>query len=354
MVYKIKVLSIDGGGIRGIIPAILLARIEEITEKPISELFDLIAGTSTGGILALGLTCLDADNPGKPYTAERLINIYKEEGEIIFSRRKFFNKLSLPKTQDFFRSKYTSQKRKELLQKYFSESNMQNALKEVFVTSYDTKSRTPIFFTSDIRKEIKTENYQKICRGCKMYDAAMATSAAPTFFKPHQLSIPIHKREYTLIDGGMLANNPTSLAIVEAMVSHNIRTNGEERLSLDDILVVSLGTGLQVREYEYEEISQWGIVQWAQPFINMTLNSQSEVVDCQLEQLLSLSRANLQAKQYYRFQPSFSKVLEYNPTPQEDMDDTSRKNIANLEALANNLIAVIDDDLKNLSEQLLK
>jgi uncharacterized protein len=81
-----KVLSIDGGGLRGIIPAMVLAEIEERTGRPIAETFDLIAGTSTGGILALGLT-MPGDG-GKPrYTAKELIRIYEEQGARIFSHR---------------------------------------------------------------------------------------------------------------------------------------------------------------------------------------------------------------------------------------------------------------------------
>ena len=85
MARTIRVLSIDGGGIRGIIPALMLGEIERRTNKPIAELFDLIAGTSTGGILALGLTVPGPD--GKPkYCADELVQLYKEEGPRIFHR----------------------------------------------------------------------------------------------------------------------------------------------------------------------------------------------------------------------------------------------------------------------------
>ncbi|MCC5634062.1 patatin-like phospholipase family protein [Nostoc sphaeroides CHAB 2801] len=362
MSYKVKVLSIDGGGIRGIIPAIVLNEIEKITQKPIYQLFDLIAGTSTGGILALGLTSSDPDNPGQPFTSEKLIDLYKKQGEVIFKRRqrtskpilKFLLKqFGLPVTepQDLFSSKYTSQLKRQTLESYFSKTTyIRDALTEVVITSYDTVLRRPIFFTSNVKKEKKAENYYKICKGCTVFDAAMATSAAPTFFKPYQLSVPNDKKTYILIDGGIFANNPTTLAIIEAMVSYHIKTG--ERLKLDEILVVSLGTGLQIREFLYKDISEWGILQWTQPFINMALDGQSEVVACQLEQLLSIS--NLQPKQYYRFQPSMSERIDYVPQqPKEDMDDSTQENITALEGLANKLIDIIKDDLKELSIQLL-
>ena len=82
-----RILSIDGGGIRGVIPAVLLAEMEKRTERPVSELFDLIAGTSTGGILAAGLSVPDLANPAVPkFTAGRLLALYEKRGEEIFSR----------------------------------------------------------------------------------------------------------------------------------------------------------------------------------------------------------------------------------------------------------------------------
>ena len=96
----IKILSIDGGGIRGLIPAVVLAEIEKRTGKPASELFDLIAGTSTGGILALGLTCPAAD--GRPrYSAERLIDLYQKEGNRIFNRSRWRRFFKLDRVGDY-------------------------------------------------------------------------------------------------------------------------------------------------------------------------------------------------------------------------------------------------------------
>jgi len=88
MSKTIKILSVDGGGIRGIIPATLLAEIEDRTQKPVSELFQLIAGTSTGGLLALAL--VKPDENGKPeYSADKIVDLYEKEGEQIFSRSVF-------------------------------------------------------------------------------------------------------------------------------------------------------------------------------------------------------------------------------------------------------------------------
>ncbi|MDF5717205.1 MAG: patatin-like phospholipase family protein, partial [Rhizonema sp. NSF051] len=134
---KYKILAIDGGGIRGIIPAMILAEIEKRTLKPISSLFDLIAGTSTGGILALGLTkpgfieALDG-SPIPEYSAENLLQIYLEYGVEIFYEP-FLERILGPIEDIFIQPKYSSEGREEILRQYFGNAPLENNLKEVFV-----------------------------------------------------------------------------------------------------------------------------------------------------------------------------------------------------------------------------
>jgi patatin-like phospholipase/acyl hydrolase len=133
MADAFKVLSIDGGGIRGIIPAMVLAEIEERTGKPIYETFDLIAGTSTGGILALGLAV--PGDGGKPrYTARELIELYEEEGSSIFSGR-------AGTIRNLFEERYPSASVEEVLERYFGEARLKDALTTVFVTGYEIQLR---------------------------------------------------------------------------------------------------------------------------------------------------------------------------------------------------------------------
>ncbi|HEY9608907.1 patatin-like phospholipase family protein, partial [Allocoleopsis sp.] len=114
--FKFKILSIDGGGIRGIVPAKILAEIEKQTKKPISSLFDLIAGTSTGGILAAGLTLPKPNTKEPKYTAEDLIKIYRERGGEIFYEP-FLEKIM--KLDDISRPKYSSDGRDKVLKEFF-------------------------------------------------------------------------------------------------------------------------------------------------------------------------------------------------------------------------------------------
>ena len=227
----IKILSIDGGGIRGIIPAMILKVIETATERPISDLFDLIAGTSTGGILALGLTKPNAQ--GKPaYSAEKMIGLYEEKGPIIFNRS-IWKKIHF--LGNLTNEKYPAGPIEKILEDYFGEVLLSDSLKPVVIPSYEIESRTPYFFKTSKAKENPQDNF-------RMRQVARATSAAPTYFAPCRLDIPGQDGYYALIDGGVFANNPTMCAFAEAK-----KFSSPE----DDFLVVSLGTGELTRAISY-------------------------------------------------------------------------------------------------------
>lgn len=247
MTFKLAVLSIDGGGIKGIVPAMILAEIEKRTNnKRIYELFDLIAGTSTGGILSLGLTKPNADGTGAQFKAEELVNLYTNEGRRIFKKNEEKNKNYQLKSlkilfnlfkikinpEELFSSKYTREEKIQVIKKLLGENTpISEALTEVVITSYATNIRMPFLFTSNSDKEnLTSKNFNQVCSGCTMYDAAMATSAAPTFFKAYSKQFMDRNKggEYTLIDGGVIANNPTSIAIVEAMKSYETKMNGAQ------------------------------------------------------------------------------------------------------------------------------
>lgn len=342
MSYKFKILSIDGGGIRGIIPAKILAEIEKRTGKRICELFDLIAGTSTGGILALGLTKPNPKQPKEPhYTAKELSELYRENGDRIFYEP-FTERFT--DVDDLVRPKYSSDGRDNVLTQYFGDTALPDALKEVFITSYDIELRAPVFFTSKSRKQVTDSLvFRKICTGFTMKQAAMATSAAPTYFEPYQVPTA-HRTDrgfYSLVDGGIFANNPTSLALMEAIIDSKKAGNP---LHLEEILVVSLGTGSLTRRYPYDQAKNWGLIGWVQPLLNITLDGSSEAVAVQLEQLLP--KAENEPPQYYRFQQFLS-------TANDRMDDASEENIKNLEKLADLIIAQRTDDLDEMCKQLL-
>jgi patatin-like phospholipase/acyl hydrolase len=344
MPYKSKILSIDGGGIRGLISAKILAKIEELTGNRISKMFDLIAGTSSGSLLAAGLTKPQSDNSQEPaYTAKQLVDIFRgQDGRDIFYEPLLER---LTKVDDIIRPKYSSEGRNNVLTKYLGDTPIKDAVTEVFITSYDITLRLPVFFTSKSNKEEKESRvFRKICTGFSMKQATMASSAAPTYFEPYQVATnhPGTEGFYVLVDGGVFANNPTSLAIMEVIID---KKKTGERIDLEDILVVSVGTGSLTRRYPYDKAKNWGLLGWVEPLLNITLDGSSESVAVQLEQLLP--KAQDKPSQYYRFQGFLDKG-------DDNIDVTKTENIENLEKLADQIInEKSDEEWKELCQQLL-
>jgi patatin-like phospholipase/acyl hydrolase len=304
----VKVLSIDGGGIRGIIPALVLAEIERQTKRSACELFDLIAGTSAGGIITLGVTAPGKN--GKPlHSAQELADFFIADGPTIFSR----SLLRTIKTVDgLLEEKYSVSGLQEALRRNLGEALLSEALSDVLITSYDIQSHEPFFFKSSQAREEPERNY-------RMRVVARATSAAPTYFEPEHAIPPAVRSgepsDYALLDGGTFANNPAMCAYAEAMRDHPGA----------DILVVSLGTGRLTETIPFRRAKHWGLVEWARPLLGVIMDGTSAAVDYQLDQLLERN------VRHFRFQTELKGVSD-------SLDDASAANIAGLARLAKGLI----------------
>lgn len=305
---KVKILSIDGGGIRGIIPAMVLAKIEEITKKPVCQLFDFVAGTSTGGILALTLTKPSSSNKDMPeYSAHDLVNMYVENGKKIFSSNMLHSITSLNGLCD---EKYDSDGIESVLKDYLGTSKLSECLTNVLIPSYELGLRRPLFFKSWYVKNQTRKHYDFY-----MWQVARATSAAPTYFEPFKIEINDEGIEYySLIDGGVFANNPAMCAFADAKVLYK---------DTDDIMMVSLGTGELTKSIPHNEAKDWGLAKWAKPILDTIFDGESDSVDYQLRHLLKKDN-------YYRIQTS---LLD-----NDAMDDASDNNIHELLLLGQGLI----------------
>jgi uncharacterized protein len=321
----IKVLSIDGGGIRGIIPAMVLGAIEKATGKRICQLFDLICGTSTGGILALGLTRPDPHNPTQPqYKAEDLQKIYQDQGQTIFPRDIWHKLHSL---WNLTEEKYASDGLEEVLLEYFGEALLSQALTDLVIPSYEIEKRDCFFFkTRKAKATPLTHDYF-------MRQVARATSAAPTYFEPCRLAGGAEKPYWALVDGGVFANNPAMCGYAEALAIY-----GADR----DYLVVSLGTGQLTRPIPYDAAKDWGLAGWAQNILSVIFDGVQDTVDYQLAQLLA---ANGQKRRYYRFQTELDMGMD-------DLDDASKTNLFALQHKAEELIARESQALESLCQVL--
>jgi Patatin len=308
----INILSIDGGGIRGIIPALVLAELESKTEKSISEQFDLIAGTSTGGILALGL-CKDNGN-GKPqYSAASLADIYQKRGKEIFSRSLWKGVSSVGGLTDEL---YSYEGLENVLDEYFDDEPLGASLSKALITSYDIQNRAPLFIKS----------WREEYRSVQMKDAARATSAAPTYFEP--ALVPVGGSTKALIDGGVFINSPTVSAYAEAK---KIFPNEQ------DFFVVSVGTGELIRPITYSEAKDWGKTGWLIPLLSCMFDGVSDAADYQMKMFLG--------NNYVRLQTSLS-------IASDDMDNSTNGNIENLKSEAKKLIRTHKSEIDLICQRL--
>jgi patatin-like phospholipase/acyl hydrolase len=285
-----KILSIDGGGIRGIIPATVLDHIERQTGRPTAELFDTIAGTSTGGIIALGLTC-PGDDGGPKFTAAEIVDLYVRHGPTIFPHELF------GKIRQFFEEKYPDDGLNAALEEELGQARLKQSLTNLLVTAYDIEKRKPVFFRSARAREDEEHDFA-------MRDVARATSAAPTYFEPAG----------ALIDGGVFATNPGMCAFVDAYA-------GKARAA--DTIVVSLGTGSNTRPLSVDAAKGWGLAGWARHILDVVFDGVSDTVDYQLSQILGDT--------YFRLQTVLDKA-------NDDMDDASAKNLENLKEQGKELV----------------
>ena len=323
MTDVLKVLSIDGGGIRGIIPATVLAEIENRTQARIAELFDLIAGTSTGGILALGLVKPSADDESQPqYAATDLAELYEKEGKRIFDRSLWHHFVALDNLLD---EKYEAKGLESVLQEYFGDAPLSTAVTETLVTSYELETREPWFFARHKARKDPGWDFP-------MRFVARATSAAPTYFEPEKLTTT--KPHGGLVDGGVYANNPAMCAYVETKQLHP---------DADDVLVVSLGTGQHTRPIHYDDAKDWGLALWAKPILNVVFDGVSDTVDHQMKILCRESDEG--DPRYYRFQTELD-------VASDDLDNATATNIAILKQKAQQMIEEQSDSIDALCREL--
>ncbi len=237
-----RILTIDGGGIKGVFPAAFLAEIEDWLEEPIYNYFDLIAGTSTGGIIAIGLAL--------GLTAGELLQLYKEDGPTIFSSGKLTSSL-----RRLMRAKYSLDPLRRSLKKHFGDRRLGHARKRVLVPALDLVSERVYIY--------KTAHHPALVRDYKVpaVDVALATVAAPTYF-------PIHlSDEGAYIDGSLWARNPLALAVVEAI--------GVLDCPRDRIRVLSLGcTSLQL-DVAWDKRRSLGASYWGARIADVFMKAQS-------------------------------------------------------------------------------
>ncbi|XVF64005.1 hypothetical protein PTKIN_Ptkin09bG0132500 [Pterospermum kingtungense] len=291
----ITVLSIDGGGIRGLIPGTILAFLESQLQKldgeeaRLADYFDVITGTSTGGLVTAMLTTPNPDDDNRPLFAAKDINdfylqhcpkIFPQDGSPFAPAANLVKSLTGPK----YDGKYLHDVVKEKL----GETRLDQTLTNVVIPTFDIKQLQPKIFSS---YEVK----KNPCKNALLSDICIGTSAAPTYLPAHQFETKDSNgnvTEFHLIDGGVAANNPTLVAIsdVTKEISHGnsdffpIKPNDYARFQ-----VLSLGTGTKKCEEKYPAhlAAKWGLLGWltsehSTPLIDVFMQASSDMVDFHL------------------------------------------------------------------------
>ncbi len=288
------IISFDGGGIRGVATSQFLKRLENKIDKTIYDSFDMFVGTSTGGIIAAALGVLK-------YNATQISDIYNYENSNTIMNKSFWDKkMGLIQNQP----KYNGIGKRKILEKYFAAKLFNDAIKPTMVITYDIEARK-----SDVLKSHDKENILAL-------SAVDASSASPFYFP----TVKVNGR--WLIDGGVIANNPTMCAYAEAI---HLWPN-------EEIRILSIGTGNHTRKINGEESQNYGCYGWVtHDFLGIVMDE--TVVDYQIDKILG------------------NKVLRVNSEldyVNDDMDDCSKGNIKNLKRLGDKWFDKFGEKAKKL------
>ena len=365
-----RILSLDGGGVRGVISARILAAIKKQINQPLNEYFGLIAGTSTGAILAAAIAT--------ERRSEEIVQLYKQKSSVIFPYKSRFSLKRIPLILKYGLSapKFSDDGLIQVLQETFGNIRLFDVLSPLLlILSYDTITREPIIFKS-WRQD---KDYNKV----PLWKVCVCSASAPTYFPAQKLDKRVNGRVqnasastvkldensslvddvynniqifitggtgsgqvrtivryeglirtakinqswdiipddtstylinflYSAIDGGVAANNPSASAVAEAL-----------RLgyAIEDITVLSIGTGDRTQIISYEKAREWGLLEWAQPLIGVLFDGSSDVYEYITKHIMHNRLLRLQLK------------LDRQLTGQclsDEIDDASEENINNL------------------------
>jgi hypothetical protein len=323
---RLRILSIDGGGVRGIIPARILEELERYlkeeerkangsndgsneTTHHLWEYFDVIAGTSSGGLITALITIPGDQN--RPCNAKEAVAFFKDDADQIFPTTFTDNGLAgrvLEGIKSVLSPIYSADTLETLLQKKFGEARLSQALTSVIIPAFDTATEVPVFF-SNLKADERTEPLYNV----KVKDACRATTAAPIFFPAANFKEVLSDgstKDFSVIDGGIAINDP----------------------DFSNILVLSLGTGQH--PMRFLAMSQWNSLHWllnrsGLPLLNSFLSA-SEEIEYYTSMLFD---AHQSGDNYLRIQTDCLSTSEFL-----GIDDARPENLGDLEEKANKLL----------------
>lgn len=324
----VRILAIDGGGVRGLIPAIVIAQLEKDLGISITKIFDIFIGNSAGGMLALILTKPDVSQQKPAFTASQVVDMIKDLSAKIFggvqetTLDKTKATLSKAKNLIFTGAQYSPEILEELTREMLETITISQALKPVFIATFDLNSESTQILSTPLAKRSKLFDF-------KMADIARATSAAPFYFPVHPLEFSINEKgtglKMQLVDGGIGSNNPTLIGLMDV---------SKEYCTVPAYEVLSLGTGTAKHHFEKQDMTRKGSpIMMLQPTIGGLMSAQSQNADEATKEFLNVlnSFSNRQKSNYTRLQV-------YLEEEDKKLDDTRVQTTENLSQKAQEII----------------
>ncbi|KAL2318600.1 hypothetical protein Fmac_032476 [Flemingia macrophylla] len=299
----VTILSIDGGGIRGIIPATIIAFLESQLQEldgedaRLADYFDVISGTSTGGLVTAMLTA--PDNNNRPlFSAKEIKPFYMEHCPKIFPQHSGIGGTTLAKlVRSMGGPKYDGKYLHGLVREKLGDIRLHETLTNVVIPTFDIKSMQPVVFSSyQVKKSTILD--------AKLSDICISTSAAPTYLPAYNFSNQDSEgnlHEFNLIDGGVCANNPTLVSmndVTKQIIKENPDFFSIKPMEYGRFLIISIGTGTAKNEEKFNAAmaAKWGLLDWlthsgTTPLIDIFSQSSADMVDFHLSALTQALRS---------------------------------------------------------------
>ncbi len=276
------ILSIDGGGMRGIIPAAILSyleeKIHEITKDKrlrIGNLVDFVAGTSTGSIIGAMMLIPGESKIYPKYKMSEIVQMYFDFGETVFKRNFWHN---IKTIWGLFGPTFPTSNIETPLLKELNHHKLKELIKPCLFSGYDIEKRRVVLYTNKDDTEKYAEYYLK--------DVVRGSTAIPSYFSPARFQEGVNVN--TIVDGGLFANNPSLVAYIEVSKTLFKGQYETKKYNPHDLIIISLGTGeFQQKPYLYKKVKNWGKIAWLMPVINCLLSSHSEVTNYEMQKLFA-------------------------------------------------------------------
>ena len=252
----IKILSLDSGGIHGIISAYSLRYLEEKSGKSINQLFDLIVCVSTGAIQATMLTIPDAQNH-PAYSAQNLLNYYNTNISNLLKVPLWWRIISM---NGFFRPWLNSNQVYDTIKQSSNNFKLSDLLNHVVIVTFDLRTNWIVLFDNLAAQKDPSKDFM-------LADVIYSAISAPTKIGPREITNVTGTKKYTLIDGATMATDPATIAL---MVATKLYPDNPKYM-------LSIGNGESPPSINLDKVGTWGLFDWAAPLTGTLLNARTNL-----------------------------------------------------------------------------